>query len=129
MIEQAKFTYSSLGKVFEKQTKTIENQEEKQIKAIEENKKQLYNKKQDNNELLLSKERKIFKNIYNKRLNKIDELSKIIDYSDLKLIISSGGTATDFSELKDSVTSLEGIRKPEISVDEHAINEKNLIYI
>ena len=129
MIEQAKFTYSSLGKVFEKQTKTIENQEEKQIKAIEENKKQLYNKKQDNNELLLSKERKIFKNIYNKRLNKIDELSKIIDYSDLKLIISSGGTATDFSELKDSVTSLESIRKPEISVDEHAINEKNLIYI
>ena len=129
MIEQAKFTYSSLEKVFEKQTKTIENQEEKQIKAIEKNKKQLYNKKQDNNELLLSKERKIFKNIYNKRLNKIDELSKIIDYSDLKLIISSGGTATDFSELKDSVTSLESIRKPEISVDEHAINEKNLIYI
>ena len=129
MIEQAKFTYSSLRKVFEKQTKTIENQEEKQIKAIEKNKKQLYNKKQDNNELLLSKERKIFKNIYNKRLNKIDELSKIIDYSDLKLIISSGGTATDFSELKDSVTSLESIRKPEISVDEHAINEKNLIYI
>ena len=26
MIEQAKFTYSSLGKAFEKQTKTIEDQ-------------------------------------------------------------------------------------------------------
>ena len=30
----------------------------------------------NNNELLLSKERVIFKNIYNKRLDKIDELSK-----------------------------------------------------
>ena len=29
IIEQAKFTYSPLGKPFEKQTKTIENQEEK----------------------------------------------------------------------------------------------------
>ena len=35
IIEQAKFTYSPLGKVFEKQTKTIENQGEKQIKAMQ----------------------------------------------------------------------------------------------
>ena len=35
IIEQAKFTYSPLGKVFEKQIKTIEDQGEKQIKALE----------------------------------------------------------------------------------------------
>ena len=35
MIEQAKFTYSPLGKPFEKQIKTIEDQGEKQIKAIQ----------------------------------------------------------------------------------------------
>ena len=35
IIEQAKFTYSPLGKAFEKQTKTIEDQREKQIKAIQ----------------------------------------------------------------------------------------------
>ena len=29
IIEQAKFTYSPLGKVFEKQTKTIKNQKRK----------------------------------------------------------------------------------------------------
>ena len=34
-IEQAKFTYSPLGKAFEKQVKTIEDQGEKQIKAIQ----------------------------------------------------------------------------------------------
>ena len=35
MMEQAKFTYSPLGKAFEKQIKTIEDQGEKQIKAIQ----------------------------------------------------------------------------------------------
>ena len=35
IIEQAKFTYSYLGKTFEKQIKTIEYQGEKQIKAIQ----------------------------------------------------------------------------------------------
>ena len=35
IIEQAKFTYSSLGKGFEKQIKTTEDQREKQIKAIQ----------------------------------------------------------------------------------------------
>ena len=34
VIEQAKFTYSPLGKAFEKQTKTIEGQGEKQIDAL-----------------------------------------------------------------------------------------------
>ena len=34
LIEQAKFTYAPLGKAFEKQTKTIEEQERKQVDAI-----------------------------------------------------------------------------------------------
>ena len=35
IIEQAKFTYSPLGKAIEKQIKTIEDQGEKQINALE----------------------------------------------------------------------------------------------
>ena len=35
IIEQAKFTYSPLGKAFEKQTKTIEDQGKKQVGALE----------------------------------------------------------------------------------------------
>ena len=35
VIEQAKFAYSPLGKAFEKQTKTIEEQGKKQVKALE----------------------------------------------------------------------------------------------
>ena len=34
ILEQAKFTYSPLGKGFEKKIKVIEDQEEKQIKAL-----------------------------------------------------------------------------------------------
>ena len=41
MTEQAKFTYSPLGKALEKQTKMIEDQGKKQIKAVEVHLKQL----------------------------------------------------------------------------------------
>ena len=34
IIEQAKFSYSALGKAFEKQIKTIEDQEIKQVEAL-----------------------------------------------------------------------------------------------
>ena len=79
IMEQAKFTYFPLGKAFEKQTKTINDQGEKQTKAIRGNKEQLVNINNDDdykNKLLLSREREIFKNIYIKRLDKIEELSK-----------------------------------------------------
>ena len=39
IIQQAKFTYSPLGKVFAKQAKTIKDQGQKQIEAIQDNKK------------------------------------------------------------------------------------------
>ena len=54
IMEQAKFTYSPLGKAFVEQTKTIKEQGEEQVKAIKSN---YCNDKQ----LLLSKERKILK--------------------------------------------------------------------
>ena len=67
IIQQAKFAYSPLGKALEKQIKTIEDQGKKQVKAIQDNK-QLVNKDDYKDKLLLSKEREIFKDIYNKRL-------------------------------------------------------------
>ena len=67
---------------------------------------------------MLSKEREIFKKDYNKRLDKVDELSKRIDFGDLKFIISSSGTETNFSKLKDLVAFLDSIREREISIEE-----------
>ena len=75
-MEQAKFAYSPLGKAFEKQTKAIKDQGENQIKPIQDNIEQLVNINNDddykNKLLLLSKEREIFKNIYNKRTDKTE---------------------------------------------------------
>ena len=48
----------------------------------------------------------------------MDGVSKTIDYGDLKFIISSSGTETDFSELKDPVAFIDTIRKSEISIEE-----------
>ena len=44
IIEQAKLTYSPLGKAFEKQTKTIEDQREKQLDALKEQTKTIESK-------------------------------------------------------------------------------------
>ena len=82
IIEQAKFTYSPLAKAFEKQIKTIKDQGEKQIDALENLKdtnKQVVNINDDHEDKLLhSEEREIFKKLYNKRLDKIEELTKIL---------------------------------------------------
>ena len=61
-----------MGKAFEKQAKTIEDQGQKQIKAIEDNKKQPANTNGSDykNELLISKKREIIKNINEKNLDK-----------------------------------------------------------
>ena len=48
VIQQAKFTYSTLGKAFEKQTKTIEDQGNKQTKTVEDHGKKLV----ESNELI-----------------------------------------------------------------------------
>ena len=88
IIEQAKFTYFPLGKAFEKQTKTIEDQREKQIKAIQDKSIEKIKKYSDydndyKKELLISKEREIFKDIYNNRLDQIQNASHNINYDNL----------------------------------------------
>ena len=71
--EQAKFTYSPLGKTFEKQVKTIEDQGQKRVKPLillepKEPKEQLVNVNDDyEDKLIHSKEREIFRKIKNKK--------------------------------------------------------------
>ena len=118
IIGQAKFTYSSLGKAFEKQIKTTEDQKQKQIKAIKD-KKQLANTSANGykNELLVSKKREIYKNIYNKKLDKTEELTNKINY-DLKYVTKSSGIETDFSVKTNPITFLNDIKTNKITVEE-----------
>ena len=74
IIEQARFTYSPLGKAFEKQIKTTEDQGKKQVDAL--------NTLKSNNQL--TTEDAIPKNAVNndeakKELDKIREIEKIVD--------------------------------------------------
>ena len=116
IIQQAKFNYSPLGKALEKQIKTVEDQGKKQVKAIQDNK-QIVNKDDDyKDKLLLSREREIFKDIYNKRNDKIEELNNKIDYNNLNYVVAGTGDKYSFDDLDDPLTFLNNIKKGEISI-------------
>ena len=125
IIQQAKFTYSPLGKAFEKQIKAIEDQGKKQVKAIQD--KQIINKDDYKDKILLSKEREIFKDIFNKRLDKIEELNNKIDYNNLEYAVYRSKNIYDFSELADPLTQLDDIKKGKISLQEAKNNQKNYL--
>ena len=70
---------------------------------------------------MLSKE-KIFKNIYNRILTKIEELTKNIDYDDLKFLVYSSNRETNFIQSKYTVAFLEDIRTNEITIEQVQYN-------
>ena len=87
LTEEAKFTYSPLGKTFERQTKTVEDQSKKQINAsenlklkpIEGEAKPIEDK--PNNQ---SRAAVIFSDLINKRKELMKELHDNVDYNNLK---------------------------------------------
>ena len=129
IIQQAKFNYSPLGKAIEKQRKTIENQGKKQVKAIQDNK-QLVNINKDDykDKLLFSKEREIFKDIFNKRRSKIEEMNNEIDYDDLDYVILSKDMEYNFSIEKDPISLLNATKEGEISLEEARNRQKNYLH-
>ena len=119
IIQQAKFNSSPLGKAIEKQRKTIEDQGKEQVKAIQDNNQLVSINKDDyKDKLLLSKEREIFKDISNKRVNKVEELNNKIDYDDLDFVVLSKDMAYNFSIEKDPISLLKAIKDGEISLKE-----------
>ena len=92
IIEQAKFTYSPLGRVFEKQIKAIEDQGKKQVNAL--------NTLKSNNQLTI--EDMIPKNALNndeakKEFDKIKEIEKNVDRE--KLIYETGEYTYSFKNV------------------------------
>ena len=88
IIEQTKFTYSPLGKAFEKQIKTIEDQGKKQVDALEslkpkEQTKAITYKSDDDDNTPISKE--IYDEILEERMNEILKMSMEINYGNLQI--------------------------------------------
>ena len=81
IIEQARFTYSPLGKSFEKQINTIKDQGEKQIEALESLKKKEITSESDDNNTSITKE--VYDKILEERMNEILKIRKKIDYDNL----------------------------------------------
>ena len=80
IIEQAKFTYSLLGKAFEKQIKTVEDQGKTQFEALKT--KSINDKSDDNNNNTpISKE--IYNKILEERMDEILKMSREINYNSL----------------------------------------------
>ena len=91
IIEQTKFTYSPLGKAFDKQIKTIEDQGKKQVDAS--------NTLKSNNKLEIKNEDIIPDSAFandesRKELNKIKEIEKNVDGE--KLIYKTNKHTYDF---------------------------------
>ena len=62
--------------------------------------------------------RQIFKNIYNKRLDKIEELSKKIYYENRKYTVISSGEEFEFDKSEDLLVFFNDIKKAQISLEE-----------
>ena len=123
IIEQAKFTYSPLGKAFEKQTKTIEYQGEKQIKAIQnksiEKIKNYFDYENDyKKELLLYKEREVFRDIYNDRLEQLQLARDNVGYNNLNYEVITSSDKYEFDGLKIPLVFLKEIKEGRILIQE-----------
>ena len=128
IIQQAKFNYSPLGKALEKERNTIKDQGEKQVKAVQD--KQIVNINKDDykDKLLLSKEKEIFKDIYNKRLDKIEKMNNEFDYNDLDYVVLSSDMEYKFSVEKDPISLLNAIKKGEMSLEQAKNRQKDYLY-
>ena len=122
-MEEAKFTYSPLGKTLEKQTKTIEDQGEKQIKAIEEHEKQLVksNALTEKYSLPLDKQKEILYKLVAERMETMEKLHNSIDFKKLIYHCKGPTASANFNDFIDA-TALDEIESNGIKL---ADEEKN----
>ena len=130
MIEQAKFTYSSLGKAFEKHIKTIKDQGEKQIKAIQDQgqlktiKKYVYNTEDTP---LILKQKELFNGIVDERLKKqLIQIKKKVNSDDLIYRYKSNSPDLTFDEFDNALALIDKIRNGKISPTDVKNNQEKL---
>ena len=116
-----------MGKAFEKQIKTIEDQGEKQIKAIQDQgqlktiKKYAYDAEDTP---VISKEKEIFNELVDERREKINDLDKKVNSDDL--IYRYRGNAADvkFDEFDNALNFINKIQNGEIRLADVKNNQE-----
>ena len=120
-MEQAKFSYSPLGKAFEKQTKTIKDQGEKQIKAIQDKRpiKSIEKFTYDvNDSPIVLKEKEIYNKLTEESFGKTNNLDKKVDTNKLVFKYKGNTADEDFSKFDNALDLINKIRDGEISLSE-----------
>ena len=124
-IEQIKLTYSPLGKAFDKQIKSIEDQGKKQADALKKLKTKDIKPIEDksNNQL---KAATIFNELISKRKELMNKSYDSVDYNNLKLEYVGSTEDVNFYEYMDSKELFNTIRGNKIGFCE-AKNKQNVI--
>ena len=121
IIQQAKFTYSPLGKAFEKQIKTINDQGEKQFVALE-------SLKVPDKKLTSIKDFIPIENLNPENINEIKRIEEIEKNVDRNKIVYKGTNKTyDFRNFKRIRAFGNEIRNNVISLDTANIEQANLL--
>ena len=119
IIEQAKFTYSPLGKAFKKQIKTIEDKGKKQVDALENLKLKEERKPIEDKPNNQSRATIIFNDLINKRKELMSKLYNSVDYSNLNFkYVDPKNNDVSFYEYTDSKELFNAIKNDEIRFDE-----------
>ena len=111
IIEQAKFTYSRLGKAFAKQIKTIEDQGNKQVDALKNLKLKEGTKPIEDKPNNQPKVTIIFDELINKRKELMSELYDSVEYNNLKFEYVGPTKDVGFYEYKTSKELFNAIKK------------------
>ena len=118
IIEQTKFTYSSLGNAFDKQIKTIEDQGKKQVDALEKLKPKEKIKPIDGKPDNRSRAGIIFNELINKRKELMTKLNDSVDYNNLKFEYMTKAKDVSFYEYRDSEELFNALREGKIGFSE-----------
>ena len=124
MIEQAKFTYSPLGKAFEKQIKTIEDQGEKQVEALKDLKPKEQTKAIEGESSSQSKAKKIFSDLIKERESMINKLYESVDYNNLKFEYVSSTKSVSFYEFMNSKEPFNETKSNQITFNDAQKKQK-----
>ena len=114
IIEQTKFTYSPLGKAFDKQIKTIEDQEKKQVDALEKLKPEEQQKPIKDTPNNQSRAAIIFNDLINKRKESMNDLYDSVDYNNLNFEYVGPTKDVIFYEYRDSKELFNAIKNSRI---------------
>ena len=127
IIEQARFTYSFLGKAFEKQIKSIEDQGKKEIDVLKSLKLKEETKPIEDKSNNQSKAEIIFNKLLNEKKDLPKELHDSVDYNKFKFDFMGPAKDVSFYRYRDSKELFSVIKNNQINFDDVLKSQKEFL--